>query len=79
VALTLHKGNNTMGSTAFLLWGVVFSSIGFGFFLYGKKQSNLIVFLCGILLMAYPYFISNTYLLVLLGLVLMATPYFYRD
>lgn len=30
-----------MESTALLLWGVVFSSIGLGFFIYGKKAAAL--------------------------------------
>ena len=68
-----------MGSTAFLLWGVLFSSIGFGFFIYGKKQENLIVFLCGLMLMVFPYFISNTYALVLVGTVITALPYFWKN
>ena len=68
-----------MGSTALLLWGVLFSSIGFGFFIYGKKQENWVVFLCGLVLMVYPYFISNTYILVLVGSVITAVPYFWRD
>lgn len=68
-----------MDSTASLLWGVLFSSIGLGFFIYGKKQKNLIAFLCGLGLMVYPYFISNNYLLVGIGVALIATPYFLRN
>jgi CHASE2 domain-containing sensor protein len=66
-------------TTAFLLWGVLFSSIGFGFFLYGKKEKNIVVFVCGVGLMAYPYFVSNTYILFLLGVVITVIPYFLRD
>ena len=65
-----------MGSTAFLLWGVLFSSIGLGFFIYGKKQENVLVLICGLLLMVYPYFVSNIYLLVIVGVVIAAAPYF---
>ncbi len=68
-----------MFSTAFLLWGVLFGSIGFGFFLYGKKQKNFTVLICGLLLMIYPYFVPNSYLLVLVGIVLLAVPYFWRE
>ena len=66
-----------MDSTAFLLWGVLFSSIGFGFFIYGKKQGNAPILVCGVLLMIYPYCVSNTYLLVLLGVLITAIPYFW--
>lgn len=65
-----------MMSTALLLWGLVFSSIGFGFFMYGKKQKNMVALASGIALMIYPYFVSNTYLVVLIGIGLMAMPYF---
>ena len=34
--------------------------------------------ICGLVLMIFPYFISNTILLVTLGVVLMSLPYFFR-
>ncbi len=65
-------------TTATLLWGVLFSGIGIGFFIYGKKQKANVPLACGIGLMIYPYFISNTTLLVVIGLVLTAIPFFIR-
>ena len=62
--------------TASLLWGLLFSSIGFGYFLYGKKQHSVVPLLCGIALMVYPYFISGNVLIVVIGSVLSAIPYF---
>jgi hypothetical protein len=67
-----------MGSTAVLLWGMLFGAIGFGFFLYGKKQKAVVPLITGIALCVVPYFIPNVYVLVLAGLVLMAIPYFVR-
>lgn len=67
-----------MGSEATLLWGVLFGSIGFGFFLYGKRQAMAVPLLCGLALMVYPYFMPNAIVLVLMGLVLVAIPYFFR-
>lgn len=67
-----------MDSTAVLLWGLLFGSIGFGFFLYGKKQKAVVPIIAGIALCVVPYFIANVYVLVLVGLVLMAIPYFVR-
>jgi hypothetical protein len=61
-----------------LIWGVIFGSIGMGFFVYGKKQHALIPLFSGIGLMVFPYFLSNPYLLVLTGIILMALPYFVR-
>ena len=66
-----------VGSEAWLLWGVVFGSVGLAYFVYGKKQQRFVPLLCGIALMAFPYFISNVVLLVVIGLVLSAVPYFF--
>jgi hypothetical protein len=61
-----------------LLWGVLFSSVGLGFFIYGKKQRAPVPLVCGIALMIYPYFIPNVFALVAIGIVLSAIPYFLR-
>jgi predicted membrane protein len=62
-----------------ILWGLLFGSIGLGFFTYGKKQGAAVPLICGLLLMAFPYFVSNTLLLVTIGVALMAVPYFVRS
>jgi hypothetical protein len=71
-------GNETELSTSWLLWVVLFSSIGLGFFVYGKKQRAVVPLVCGLTLMVYPYFVSNTLLLVVIGAVLTAVPYFIK-
>lgn len=68
-----------MGSQASLLWGLLFGSIGTGYFLYGKKQKKSVPFICGIGLMVFPMLVSNTILLVIIGCLLLAIPYFLRD
>ena len=65
-------------STSSLLWGVLFGSIGLGFVIYGRRQRAVVPLLCGFALMAFPYFVANTILLVLIGIALMAIPYFFR-
>ena len=67
-----------MDSTAVLLWGLLFGSIGFGYFLYGKKQKAVVPLVTGIVLCVVPYFIANVYALVMVGVVLMAIPFFVR-
>jgi hypothetical protein len=67
-----------MMGTAQLLWGLLFSSIGVGFFIYGRKQNRPVPLICGIALIVYPYFVRNAYLLVLIGAVITALPYFLR-
>jgi hypothetical protein len=64
--------------TSTLLWGLLFGSIGLGFFLYGRKQKTVVPLLTGLALMVFPYFVSNTILLVTVGIVLIAIPYFVR-
>jgi hypothetical protein len=63
---------------SWLLWGLLFGSFGLGFFVYGKKQKVVVPLICGLVLMVFPYFISNTILLVAIGLALIAFPYFVR-
>ncbi len=65
-------------NTAVLLSGLLFSSIGLGLFVYGKKQQRPVPLLCGIGLMVYPYFVPNLAVLIVIGSALLATVYFYR-
>lgn len=67
-----------MASEALLLWGVVFSSIGLGFFIYGKKQHRTIPLFSGLALMVFPYFVESVPLLIGGSIALMALPYFLR-
>jgi len=67
-----------MGSTATILWAVLFGAAGLGFFTYGKKQRKVIPLICGVGLFVFPYFISNVYVLVLIGACLVILPYFIR-
>ncbi len=58
-----------------LMWGILFGSIGFGYFMYGRKQKAVLPLLSGLGLMVFPYFITNTILLVCAGIVLVALPF----
>ena len=62
-------------NTSTLILGIIFGSVGLGFFVYGKKQAALIPLFSGIGLMVVPYFISNIYFLILAGIVLAALPF----
>jgi len=67
-----------MDDTAQLVWGLIFGSIGFAFFIYGKKQRAIVPLMAGIALCVFPYFVSNVYLLFFAGIGLMAVPYFVK-
>jgi hypothetical protein len=68
-----------MPDTASLLWGLLFSSIGLGYFIYGRKQQKLAPLLCGIGLMGFTFVVSNVMLMLAIGAVLIALPYFIRE
>lgn len=60
-----------------LVWGLIFGSVGFAYFMYGKKQNRPVPLLSGIGLMGYPYIIGHsTFLLVGIGVLLTAVPWF---
>jgi hypothetical protein len=63
---------------ATLWWGVVFGSIGLGFFVFGKRQGAPVPLACGMLLMVFPYFVSSAWATVIIGALLIAIPYFVR-
>ncbi|MDD5730203.1 MAG: hypothetical protein PHN57_03635 [Candidatus Omnitrophica bacterium] len=58
---------------------VIFGGIGFVAFAYGKKTSNWRPLVIGIVLMAYPYFFSQTLAVYLIGIVLTSALYFWRE
>lgn len=62
-----------------LLWGLLFSCVGAGFFLYGKQQRAAVPLLCGLALAIYPYFVSNILALIAIGIALASIPYFFRE
>ena len=65
-------------NTTQLFLGVIFSSIGLGYFLYGKKQKLTVPFVAGLVLMVFPYCIESNVLLSGIGILLSITPYFLR-
>ena len=62
-----------------LIYSVIFGSIGFGLFIYGKKQQRMVPLIAGVGLIVLPYLLSNPYVLVSAGVVLVALPWFLRD
>ncbi len=64
------------GSTAGIVWSILFGLIGGVYFVYGKKHKRFAPLFCGVALMAYTFMVSNTYAIFLMGIGLMAVPYF---
>jgi hypothetical protein len=67
-----------MPEPSYLLTSVIFSSIGMGYLIYGKKQKHKVAYYSGIGLLVYPYFISEIPIMVLAGIALMAVPKFLK-
>jgi hypothetical protein len=65
-------------TTSVLIWGLLFGSIGVGFFIYGRKQRAPVPLICGIALIVFPYFVTNIIALVAVGIALVCIPYFVR-
>ena len=55
-------------STANLIGGLVFGSIGFVAFMYGKRMNLWKPMLLGIALMAFPYFITDDKIMLVIGI-----------
>lgn len=62
-----------------LIGGLIFSGIGFVAFVYGKKMALWRPMVLGILLMGYPYFVSDTWVMYGIGVLLTAGLYVFRD
>ena len=62
-----------------LLWGLLFGSIGFVYFSYGKKRKRIPFMVAGAALIVFPYAVSNITLMVLIGLVLFIAPILMRE
>lgn len=62
-------------SAAGLIAGVLFGSIGVGYFMYGRRQTRPVHLVCGAALTIFPWFVSNLIALIAIGLALLAAPF----
>jgi hypothetical protein len=72
--IATNKGIEMNISPMELFFSIFFSMVGIGYYSYGKKES-LYFRLAGIILLTYPYFIDNVWLLGTLGILFMAMPF----
>ena len=56
----------------------LFGAIGFVAFVYGKKNSLWRPMVIGIILIAYPYFVSKALAIYLIGIILTVALYFWK-
>lgn len=62
-------------NTSLIFTGLLFGSIGMGYFIYGKRQQEPVPMICGLLLMGIPYLIVNVTILAIASIALMALPF----
>jgi len=55
------------------------SCLGLAYFIYGRKQRVILPTLCGVGLMAYPYFVRSMLVYVPVALALAALPFLIRE
>lgn len=70
-----------MGHVSFsnIIAGIVFGSVGFVAFIYGKKQARIKTMLIGAALIVVPYIITDTLVLAMTGAILTAGIFIFRD
>ena len=68
-ATLAHKIDMLNFSVANLIGGLVFGSIGFVAFIYGKRMNLWKPMFLGIALMVYPYFVSNDLIMIAIGAI----------
>ena len=76
---TLQALGFTLPSPAYLFGAFVFGIIGWVAYRYGKKTDHQYVKWIGVVLMLYPYVISETWLMYLAVFALCGACYYYRD
>ena len=73
------KNDMPVFSGANLIGGLLFGSIGFVAFIYGKRMHVWKPMFIGLALMAYPYFVGNDIALFVIGVVGTAALFLFRE
>ena len=58
---------------------MLFGAIGMGYLVYAKAQRSGRALLAGVALCAFPYFVSNVWLMISIGVAITVLPYLLRD
>lgn len=85
-ALQAYGGEETKDGKLFaglsawgLMGGLIFGSVGFVAFVYGKKNAEFRPMLLGVALMVYPYIVQGTLWVYLVGAGLTAALFLWRE
>ena len=66
-------------SPAALFGSLLFGAVGLAAFIYGKKMLLFRPMAIGIVMMAYPYFVAQTWLIYAIGCILCLALYLFRS
>ena len=58
-------------TASWLFLSILISSVGVGLFIYGKKQARVPQLIAGIVLLGYPYFVSNPWVMLGIAVVVL--------
>ena len=65
-----------MFNTSFLFASLIWGSVGFAYFIFGKKQASWVAMIGGVLMMAASYFVGSALLMSLVCVGIMVAVYF---
>lgn len=68
-----------MPDFSILFAALLFGSVGLAAFVYGKKKASWRPMVIGVVLMVYPYFVEQAWLLYGLGVALCAALFLWRE
>lgn len=74
----LRYGSTMLSNPAALFASLLFGAIGLGVFMYGKKMVLYKPMVVGFVLMVYPYFVPQTWLIYTIGCALCLALYVFR-
>jgi hypothetical protein len=58
-----------------LFLGMIVSTVGVGYLMYGRRQSKLVPVIAGVVLCIYPYFVDDWVWMAVIGVPLLAAPF----
>ena len=61
-----------------IIASIAFSAVGYIYFSYGRRMTNVPIVACGIALMAYGYFTPSLLACILVGLAFSALPFIFK-
>jgi hypothetical protein len=60
---------------SFLFIGMIISTVGAGYIMYGKRQTKFAPVIAGVALCIYPYFVNDWIWLAVIGVPLLVAPF----